>query len=455
MPGEGASMSRDREGVGPGCRARLLYCETFSQAPAHYGSAPGRVNLIGEHTDYNDGFVLPMGLGLRTSVAAGPSGDGRWHFVSEHELVPAVFEGTAVGDRARRDWTGYIRGVIAGFVAAGHEVGPMCVVVASDVPIGAGLSSSAALEVATASALEALLGVALEPMDKALLCQKAEREFAGVPCGLMDQAACVFADTPVVRLGEPGVGHDLSSDAGPKTPSDLEDSATSPIGNGGGEGIILPHTCEPDGAILLDCRMLEVRRVALDAASVLVIDSGVRHAHSGGAYAARRYECQQAVAALRAAGFAVDALRDATPVMLEALRADDLLYLRARHVVAENERTLEAAALLASDEPDRLVKVGRLMIASHESLRDDFQVSGPELDRLVGLACRQPGVFGARMTGGGFGGCVVALVEPGQAQSIGQAIIEAAARECGQTVSMVCGLIEPSGDGSGFEAQED
>ncbi len=408
MPDDAGSTSRDRKGVVLVERVSGLYRQDFHAPPVSIAGAPGRVNLIGEHTDYNDGFVLPMGIGLRTCVAAGPSGDGRWYFVSEHEPVPAAFEGPVVGDRSRRDWTAYIRGVIAGFAAAGHEIEPLCVAVASDVPVGSGLSSSAALEVATASALEAMLGVRLEPMDKALLCQKAEREFAGVPCGIMDQAACVFADagddwagwkpaSQVARLAEPGgMNHGSASRA-----------------TGGG------------GAILLDCRTLAVSRVPIDRASVLVLDSGVRHAHAGGVYATRRLECQQAVAVLRAAGLTVDALRDATPAMLEAIRDDELLYRRARHVVSENERTLEAAALLVSDDPYRLVEVGRLMTASHASLRDDFEVSCPELDRLVEAACAQPGVYGARLTGGGFGGCVVALVEPGKGQAIGRAIVEA------------------------------
>jgi galactokinase len=370
-----------------------LFERAFACEPASVGSAPGRVNLIGEHTDYNDGFVLPMALGLRTAVAVGPSMDDRWHLVSEHEPVPVVLDGQAVWDKSRRDWTAYIRGVIAGFAAAGHEVEPLCVAVGSDVPVGAGLSSSAALEVATASALETLLGVTLDPMDKALLCQRAEHEFAGVPCGLMDQVACVFGDSDGSRAGW--------KPAPPAT-----------------------RLAEPGGAILLDCRTLEVRRVPIDPASVLVVDSGVRHAHSGGEYASRRLECQQAVAALRSAGVAVDALRDATPVMLEAIRADDLLFRRARHVAIENARTLEAAALLESDAPGRFDRFGQLMNESHASLRDDFEVSCPELNRLVELASAQPDVFGARMTGGGFGGCVVAIVEPGRALAIGRVLVE-------------------------------
>jgi galactokinase len=371
-----------------------LFERAFACEPASVGSAPGRVNLIGEHTDYNDGFVLPMALGLRTAVAVGPSMDDRWHLVSEHEPVPVVLDGQAVWDKSRRDWTAYIRGVIAGFAAAGHEVEPLCVAVGSDVPVGAGLSSSAALEVATASALETLLGVSLDPMDKALLCQKAEREFAGVPCGLMDQVACVFGDI-------------YSSRAGWK-PAPL-------VARRAGSG----------GAILLDCRTLEVRRVPIDPAWVLVIDSGIGHAHSGGEYAARRLECERAVESLQADGFPVKALRDATPVMLEAIRGDNLLFRRVRHVVTENARTLEAAALLESTAPGRLTRLGQLMNESHASLRDDFEVSTPDLDRLVEMACAQPGVHGARMTGGGFGGCVVALVEPGKAQATARAIVEA------------------------------
>ncbi len=393
MPDDAGSTSHDRKGVVLVVRVSGFFGQNFHTPPVSIASAPGRVNLIGEHTDYNDGFVLPMGIGLRTCVAMGPSGDGRWHFASEHQPETIVFERTAVGDTARRDWTSYIRGVIAGFLAAGHEVEPVCVAVAGDVPVGSGLSSSAALEVASASALEAMLGVAFDPMEKALLCQKAEHEFAGVPCGLMDQVACVFGDSDSSRAGWK-----------PAPPA--------------------ARPAEPGGAILLDCRTLEVRRIPIDPAWVLVIDSGIGHAHSGGEYAARRLECEQAVESLQADGFPVKALRDATPVMLEAIRGDDLLYRRARHVVTENARTLEAAALFESTAPDRLTRLGQLMNESHASLRDDFEVSTPELDRLVEMACAQPGIHGARMTGGGFGGCVVALVEPGKAQATGRAIVE-------------------------------
>jgi len=196
MPGNGASINLDRSGDRLVERVAALYREHFPSLPDSVASAPGRVNLIGEHTDYNEGFVLPMAIGLRTCVAIGPSEDGRWHFVTEHDPIPITHEQTQLGnepDGNGRFWTAYPRGVIAGFLSRGYEIRPLCLAVASDVPVGAGLSSSAALEVAVASALEERLGVTLDPMDKVLLCQRAEHEFAGVPCGLMDQMVSVFS----------------------------------------------------------------------------------------------------------------------------------------------------------------------------------------------------------------------------------------------------------------------
>lgn len=381
MPAE--SPSRDRHGAFSIDRARTLFRASFGCDPRHAASAPGRVNLIGEHTDYNDGFVLPMAIEQRTAVTLGPSADGRWQFVSEQQ--PTITSSDATADAACRDWTSYIRGVIAGFIAAGHALEPMAVAVASDVPVGGGLSSSAALEVAAATAFEGVLGIHLGPWEKSLLCQRAEHEFAGVPCGIMDQAVSVLG--------------------------------------------------EPDHALLLDCRTHDTRPVRVDSGrvGVLVMNSMVRHELAGGAYARRRASCEQAVQTLRKNGHdEVRSLRDTTTAMLDALSPsiEPILLKRARHVVTENDRTLAAvAAFEASD----FAAVGAAMAASHESLRDDYEVSCPELDLLVTLASRQPGVYGARMTGGGFGGCIVALVEATRADTAGSAIAAAYQAESGLT----------------------
>jgi len=351
-------------------RSRSLFRAHFACEPVAAASAPGRVNLIGEHTDYNDGFVLPMAIEQRTAVAIGRSEDAHWRFVSEIDSRVTRLPDDEAMNPQPRDWTSYCRGVAAGFRAAGHAIEPLCVAVASDVPTGGGLSSSAALEVAMASALEGLLGERLDPVDKALLCQRAEHEFANVPCGYMDQAISVMA--------------------------------------------------VPDHALLIDCRSRATRhvRVSDGSACVLIINSMVRHELAGSEYAVRRAQCARAVEALQRAGMPVSSLRDATREMLAspALDCPDIIRARAQHVISENARTTKAADLL---EQKAYAQFGRLMVESHASLRDDYEVSCDELDYLVDCACDTPGVFGARMTGGGFGGCAVALVESAAASRVG------------------------------------
>lgn len=375
MPAE--SPSRDRHGAFSIDRARTLFRASFGCDPRHAASAPGRVNLIGEHTDYNDGFVLPMAIEQRTAVVLGPSPDGLWHFVSEQQPASSPFNETSVADAAQRDWTSYIRGVVAGFAAEGRTLAPMSVAVASDVPVGGGLSSSAALEVAAATAFESVLNLRLKPWRKVFLCQRAEHEFAGVPCGIMDQAASTLA--------------------------------------------------EPGHALLLDCRSRDIRPVRLDSArvAVLVMNSMARHELSGGEYARRRASCDRAVEEFQRGGYTeVRSLRDATPAMLDAVThcADPTLLKRARHVVTENARTLAAAVALESADFEA---AGSAMLASHASLRNDYEVSCSELDLLVSLTTAHPGVFGARMTGGGFGGCIVALVAAGSGEAVGRSVAHA------------------------------
>lgn len=345
-------------------------------------TAPGRVNLIGEHTDYNDGFVLPLALDKNTVVvgvatpqaAAGAVDDDNndndptvSHVVSakfpgEHVRFPAT-EGGALAPGLPA-WGNYVRGVTAMYL---RHTGRACLsvraAVVSRVPFGSGLSSSAALEVAFATFLEsawALTGVSAT--QKALLCQQAEHEFCNVPCGIMDQfiSSC-------------------------------------------GQG-----RC----ALLIDCRSKTATPVPFVDPDVVIVvsNSNVNHELSGGEYKARVQQCRAAVAALQRQFPDVTHLRDATMAQLDAVRAelqDDVVYRRARHVITENERTVAAVALVNAHQ---YADAGALMVASHASLRDDYEVSTPQLDALVELACAVPGVFGARMTGGGFGGCIVALL---------------------------------------------
>jgi galactokinase len=335
--------------------------------------APGRVNLIGEHTDYNEGFVLPMAIDRYVAIAAAPAAAGgdrlRVHSDALATSVDIPLDGSASpGEPA---WANYLRGVVSGFEKRGIVVPPIDAAILSDVPLGGGLSSSAALEVAIATLLEAVTDVVLEPRDKARLCRQAEQEFAGVPCGLMDQLASVLGDD--------------------------------------------------SGALLIDCRSETVRLVpfADRGASVLICNTGVRHALADGAYARRRTECAEAARQL-----GVSSLRDATPAMVEDRQAtvDPVLRRRARHVATENVRTLSAASHLAAGE---FARVGALMYASHRSLRDDFDVSSAELDALVDVAGEigeAGGVFGARLTGGGFGGSTVTLVRTENLDAVAEAL---------------------------------
>jgi len=322
------------------------------------------VNLIGEHTDYNAGFVLPMAIERGVTFAVTRRADGAATFRSASEPGTATLDLRTPLEPGRADWARYPAGVIAGYQRLGWTIPGFDAVVTADLPAGGGLSSSAALEVATAVAVEALCGRSLEPLERALLCQRAEHEFAGVPCGAMDQCAVVFGLS----------GH----------------------------------------AILIDCRSHEIRAVPFGDGdvSLLVVNSGVRHSLADGEYARRRAECEAA-----AAGLGGGSLRDVTPTTWAA-RRDALSQperRRAAHVLAENDRTLAfVAALERRDWPT----AGRLMHESHASLRDLYQVSCRELDVLCEIAAGLPGVFGCRMTGGGFGGCAVALAAADATDSI-------------------------------------
>jgi galactokinase len=381
-------------GRGPEAVARAAaraFEARFKTPPAWLVVAPGRVNLIGEHTDYNAGFVLPMAIERYTVMAAAPASavsDGprsptlRVHSAALNASVDIPLDSPQ--RPGEPSWSNYVRGVVAGFQARGVSVPSLCASIESDVPLGAGLSSSAALEVATATLLEVVTGTTLDPLDKARLCQTAEHAFAGVPCGLMDQMVCVLA--------------------------------------------------EQGGPLLIDCRS-EVARVLSMAdatVSILIANSNVRHSLAASAYALRRAECEQAARTL-----GVEALRDATPAMIDDARAalGPVVHRRARHVVTEDARTLEAARALEAGD---WRTAGALFYESHRSLRDDYEVSCAELDVLVDAARElgeRAGVFGARMTGGGFGGCTVTLAKRDQVDAIEHALGRMYERRTGRAMT--------------------
>jgi galactokinase len=338
----------------------------------HYGRplagvavAPGRVNLIGDHTDYNDGFVLPMAIGLGVACAFSPRGDDRLcvHSSAHRETREATLrELLAPGGSS---FFSYVAGVAWSLGAAGHALRGLDALIAGNLPIGAGLSSSAALELAAARAFAAASSLDWDPVAMAQLCRRAEDAYVGVSCGLMDQYTAAAA-----RAGT---------------------------------------------ALLLDCRSLEARPVSLpDRAAVVVMDTGSRRSLAGSAYNERRASCARAVSALAKLKPGLHALRDVDEGLLHAGRElmDHVTYSRAAHVVAENLRPVAMAQAL---ERSDLVTAGRLMDASHASLRDLYAVSSPELDLITDLARSHPACFGARLTGAGFGGCAVALVRSSDA----------------------------------------
>lgn len=334
--------------------------------------APGRVNLIGEHTDYNDGFVLPIAIGREVTALYRARGDGIVRMTSGQATQTVEIDLAGEICPGEPAWANYGRGVIAGLQGRGVRLVGADILFDSTIPLGGGLSSSAALEVATALAMQAAAGRprAVDGLELAKICQKAEHTFAGAPCGIMDQAICL--------LGQAG------------------------------------------RALLLDCRSGAMRQIPFDDPHLvlLVADTQVKHAISDGGYALRRKQCEQAAATLGAA-----ALRDIDGAALERAAAVGALtgkeLMRARHVVGEIARTLEAVEALGVGDYARF---GQLMYGSHESLRVDYEVSCEELDGIVELARARAGVFGARMTGGGFGGCAIILAKRDEAPGIIQAI---------------------------------
>ncbi len=350
-------------------RATQLFRTRHKMEPDWVALAPGRVNLIGEHTDYNEGFTLPLAVELYTAVAGAFSHDDRTRVFSEHAKELVEFSAGEFSPGTFPAWSRYVAGVLHGFRTLATASPPLNLVVCSDVPPGGGVSSSAALEVATAYLLQEAWGVSIDGMAIAKVCQRAEHDFAGVPCGLMDQVSSIF--------GQAG------------------------------------------NLMLLDCRWLEVEQIPLpaDEVSFLVINSNVRHDLADGQYRIRREQCEQAARTLQVA-----ALRDVEPGDLHdsVQPLPPELFRRAQHVITENSRTQLAAEFVRSGDWPRL---GGLMYASHESLRSGYEVTCPETDLLVQLAMTvgvAGGVFGSRMTGAGFGGCTVTLVRRQQAGIVGQ-----------------------------------
>ena len=345
------------------------FAEGRGRPPAGVWAAPCRVNLIGEHTDYNDGFVMPFALAQRVTVAAAPRSDDRWTVTSLNQDSTEAFSPDDLTP-GRPGWSAYVAGVVWALRRAGHPVGGADLVLTSDVPVGAGLSSSAALECAVLTALADLSGLDIPLLERAKIARRAENDFVGAPTGLMDQAASTLSIA----------GH----------------------------------------ALFFDCRSYADEPVALDLPAagleLLVLDTRTPHALVESEYAARRATCEEAARLL-----GVAALRDVQDLdgALASL-PEEVLRRRVRHVVTENGRVLAAADLLRTG---RVAELGPLLDASHASMRDDFEITVPTVDLAVETA-REQGALGARMTGGGFGGCIIALVPAGASTEVAARIAD-------------------------------
>jgi galactokinase len=355
--------------------------DIFGRPAEHTARAPGRVNLIGEHTDYSEGFVLPAAIPRETVVELARSPERQVRAVSLDVPSSAPVSYELGAEARRRTWIDYLQGVTHVLRHAGHEVGGFDVRIHSRVPLGAGLSSSASFEVAVLRALRAAFQLPLDDVAIARLGQKVETDFVGAPVGIMDQMAASLADR--------------------------------------------------GSALFLDTRTLAFERIPLpEAADLVVVSSGVTHSHAGGEYRTRRAECEAAASAL-----GVRVLRDLSPADLARVEAlPDPIRRRARHVVTENARVIEAAAALRAGD---LARLGQLLATAHASLRDDFQVSVPEIETLVSVATATPGVLGARLTGGGFGGSIVVLAHREAAASAAAAIAAGYHQATGRTAAVL------------------
>jgi galactokinase len=361
--GRGVRVSNDAKSL-----IEALRNQTGRQ-PTGVWAAPGRVNLIGEHTDYNEGYVMPFALAQRVLIAAAPRNDRTWSVTSLNNDSTKIFSAADLNP-GMVGWQAYVAGVVWALQEAGHRVGGADLVLTSDVPEGAGLSSSAALECAVLTAVVDLNDLDVVGIERAKLARRSENDFVGAPTGLMDQAASTL--------------------------------------------------CTAGHALFFDCRTDAAEQVLFDATSagleILVLDTKTPHDLVDSEYAARRASCEQAAQLL-----GIPALRDVTDLdaALDQL-PDPVLKRRVRHVVTENARVLEAADVLRAG---RIADLAPLLDASHESMRDDFEITVPQVDLAVETA-RSSGSLGARMTGGGFGGCIIALVELGDSERIGEAIVE-------------------------------
>lgn len=347
-----------------------LFTNTFGHQPTHFFQAPGRVNLIGEHTDYNDGFVLPCAIDYQAMIAVSPRDDQKV-VATAHSFDGQVSEfelSLPIAHSEEAFWSNYVRGVATVLLEKGMDLKGVNIAIIGNVPQGAGLSSSACLEVVTGLTLTRMAGLDVSLKELALIGQQAENEFVGCKCGIMDQ--------------------------------------------------MISACGKEDHAMLLDCRSLDTRLVSIPtSAAVVIINSNVKRGLVDSEYNTRREQCEAA-----AKYFGVKALRDITLAQLEAAKGDldDLTYRRARHVVTENDRTEAAAEVLAVGD---LVAMGELMARSHASMRDDFEITVPAIDAIVEIVKNVIGSEGGvRMTGGGFGGCVVALVPQDKVVAVKQAV---------------------------------
>ena len=350
--------------------------------PPRVFRAPGRVNLIGEHTDYNDGFVLPAAIDFYTWVAVSARPDRRLALRSENFSGAPEYDLDSPENQRRHEWSDYVYGVVLSLMGAGKQLRGADVLVSGEVPIGAGVSSSASIEVATGYALLENSNQSFDRVELARLCQQAENEFVGVRSGIMDQFISCFGRA----------GH----------------------------------------ALLLDCRSLDYQWVPLpEGISLVICNTMVRHELASGEYNRRRAECETGVRQLAEHLPHVSALRDVALADLEKYREnlDPVVYRRCRHVVSENDRVLRCVEALAGGD---LSTVGALMADSHRSLRDDYEVSCAELDLMVELAAQAEGVVGARMTGGGFGGCTVNLVRGDSVDAFKRSVAEGYRQQTGR-----------------------
>jgi galactokinase len=352
-------------------RALSAFAEAYGEGEPRLFAASGRVNLIGEHTDYNDGFVLPMPIGRATIVAARPIAAARIEVFAANLGERDAFDIDRPIEHSQSSWANYVRGVAVAMLDEGLSLGGTQLAIFGDLPLGSGLSSSASLEIAVGRALAALSGLNIPPRRLALIARAAENDFAGCPSGIMDQL--------VVAEGESGA------------------------------------------ALLIDCRSLQTQTVALPAdVDVLIVESGERHVNVGGGYVERREQCEAAARALGAT-----ALRDVEPDQLQAAQAalDPILFRRARHVVTENHRVLQAVAALRAGD---LHALGALLVQSHASMRDDFEITTPRIDAVADFLNERLASEGggARMTGGGFGGCVIAVGRRPNLAGLSQSLAE-------------------------------